>query len=234
MKIRLSQLKKIIREEVERSRLRESLDDVRTSDMAAVTLDTGTSRTAVIYNVEAMITALGRRMLDDTFKVVGVVQISEPKGAPCRGAWMIRAIAGPGKIMYGLSYAMSPTGLIVPDRSSVSPSATAAWRGYSAKATSGNMLPLDDASMHTSSGKSKGPHPNHTDSPEDDCFTSHDEEFLNAAYRGPGGEKALLDRLTNNHERAMKMIDAVGDRRDQIEAALIDAGYVAFDVAMDF
>ena len=234
MKIRLSQLKKIIREEVERSRLRESLDDVRTSDMAAVTLDTGTSRTAVIYNVEAMITALGRRMLDDTFKVVGVVQISEPKGAPCRGAWMIRAIAGPGKIMYGLSYAMSPTGLIVPDRSSVSPSATAAWRGYSAKATSGNMLPLDDASMHTSSGKSKGPHPNHTDDPEDDCFTSHDEEFLNAAYRGPGGEKALLDRLTNNHERAMKMIDAVGDRRDQIEAALIDAGYVAFDVAMDF
>ena len=234
MKIRLSQLRKIIREEIAKPALLENLDAVRTSDMAAIMLDTGTSRTAVVYNVEAMITALGRRMLDDTFKVVGVVQISEPKGAPCRGAWMIRAIAGPGKIMYGLSYAMSPTGLIVPDRSSVSPSATAAWRGYSSKASPGNMLPLDDASMHTPSGKSKGPHPNHTDAPEDDCFTSHDEEFLNAAYKGPGGEKALLDRLTNNHERAMKMVGAVGNRRNQIESALVDAGYVAFDVAMDF
>ena len=234
MKIKLSQLKNIIREEVGRSLFRESLEDIRTSDVAAIMLNTGTSRTAVVYNVEAMITALGRRMLDDTFKVVGVVQISEPKGAPCRGAWMIRAITGPGKIMYGLAYAMSPTGLIVPDRSSVSPTAAAAWRGYSTKASPENVLPLDDASMHTPSGKSKGPHPNHTPDPMDDCFTSHDEEFLNAAYRGPGGEKALLDRLTNNHERAMKLVNASDDKREKIESALVDAGYVAFDVAMGF
>lgn len=228
MKIKLSQLKKIIREEVARS-----LDDVSTSDIAAVTMETGTSKTAVVYNVEAMITALGRRTLDDTFKVVGIVQISEPKGAPCRGAWMIRGITGPGKIMYGLAYAMSPTGLIVPDRSSVSPSARAAWKGYSSKANPADVLPLDDAD-HPKKGVDPYHDKHHTADPMDDCYTSHGEEHLNAAYRGPGGESALLDRLMYNHERAMKLVNASDDKREQIESALIDAGYVAFDTAMGF
>jgi len=232
MKIKLSQLRKIIREEIVRPTLFENLDDLITSDMAAVVSDTGTSRTAVVYNVDALITALGRRRLD-TLKVVGIVQISEPRGAPCRGAWMIRGITGPGKIMYGLAYAMSPTGLVVPDRSSVSPSATAAWKKYSLKAGPGKMLPLDDAS-HPKPGTDPHHDKHHTEDPNDDCFTSHDEEFLNAAYKGPGGEAALLDRLTNNHERALKMIDATGRRREEIESELLDAGFMAFDVAMDF
>lgn len=232
MKIRLSQLRKIIREEITKPALLESLEDVIISDMAAVVSDTGTSRTAVVYNVDALITALGRRRLD-TLKVVGIVQISEPRGAPCRGAWMIRGITGPGKIMYGLAYAMSPSGLVVPDRSSVSPSATSAWKKYSLKADSDKILPLDDAS-HPKSGTDPYHDKHHTEDPNDDCFTSHDEEFLNAAYKGPGGEAALLDRLTNNHERALKMIDATGRRREEIESEILDAGFMAFDVAMDF
>lgn len=233
MKIKLSQLRKIIREEVKKASLLESLDDVNTSDIAAVTMDTGKSKTAVVYNVESMITALGRRMLDDTFKVVGIVQISEPKGAPCRGAWMIRGITGPGKIMYGLAYAMSPTGLIVPDRSSVSPSARSAWKGYSTKAGRGDVLPLDDAD-HPAKGVDPYHDAHHTSDPMDDCYTSHGEEYLNSAYRGPGGESALLDRLMYNHERAMKLVGASTEKRDEIESALIGAGYVAFDVAMGF
>lgn len=232
MKIRLSQLRKIIREEIAKPALLENLDDLITSDMAAVVSDTGTSRTAVVYNVDALITALGRRRLD-TLKVVGIVQISEPRGAPCRGAWMIRGITGPGKIMYGLAYAMSPTGLVVPDRSSVSPLATAAWKKYSSKVGPDKMLPLDDAS-HPKPGEDPHHDKHHTEDPNDDCFTSHDEEFLNAAYKGPGGEAALLDRLTNNHERALKMIDATGRRREEIESEILDAGFMAFDIAMDF
>ena len=232
MKIRLSHLKKIIKEEVRRAHLSESLEDIITSDMAAVVTDTGTARTAVVYNVDALITALGRRRLD-TLKVVGIVQISKPQGAPCRGAWMIRGITGPGKIMYGLAYAMSPTGLVVPDRSSVSPSAAAAWKKYSVKAEPNKIFPLDDAS-HPARGKDAQHDKYHTEDPGDDCFTSHDEEFLNAAYKGPGGEVALLNRLTNNHERVLKMIDASGRRREEIESEVLDAGFMAFDIAMDF
>ena len=233
MKTKLSQLRKLIREEIRKIHLNESLDDVSTSDIAAVMMDTGTSRTAVVYNVEAMITALGRRVLDDTFKVVGIVQISEPKGAPCRGAWMIRGITGPGKIMYGLAYAMSPNGLIVPDRSSVSPSASKAWKGYAKKVSAGDILPLDDAD-HPKKGVDPQHDAYHTEDPVDDCHTSHGEEWLNAAYRGPGGEGALLDRLLYNHERAMKLVNATEDKRDEIESTLVDAGYLAFDIAMDF
>lgn len=233
MKTKLSHLRTIIREEIRRLHLNESLDDVNTSNIAAVTMETGTSKTAVVYNVESMITALGRRMLDDTFKVVGIVQISEPKGAPCRGAWMIRGITGPGKIMYGLAYAMSPTGLIVPDRSSVSPSARSAWKGYSTKAGRGDVLPLDDAD-HPAKGVDPYHDAHHTSDPMDDCYTSHGEDYLNSAYRGPGGESALLDRLMYNHERAMKLVGANAEKRDEIESALIGAGYVAFDVAMGF
>lgn len=231
MKIRLSQLRKIIREEVEKIRLHESLDNIITSDMAAVISDTGTARTAVVYNVDAMITALGKRRLDDTFKVVGIVQVSEPRGARCRGAWVIRGITGPGKIMYGLAYAMSPTGLVVPDRSSVSPSAENAWKNYSMKTTPSNVMPLDDAS-HPKPGTDAYHDKHHTEDPDDDCFTTHNEDFLNAAYRGPGGEKALLDRLTNNHERVLRMLKATDERREEIESTLLDAGYVTFDAVM--
>lgn len=95
------------------------------------------------------------------------------------------------------------------------------------------MLPLDDAS-HPKPGVDPHHDKHHTEDPNDDCFTSHDEEFLNAAYKGPGGEAALLDRLINNHERALKMIDTTGRRREEIESEILDAGFMAFDIAMDF
>jgi len=94
------------------------------------------------------------------------------------------------------------------------------------------MLPLDDAD-HPKKGTDVFHDKHHTDDPQDDCFSSHEEPHLNAAYRGPGGESALLDRLYGAHLEAMKNLSAEsGMKKDEIESGIIDAGYSHFDFAM--
>lgn len=214
--------------------LREAtLDDLNTSSMAVVTDETSGGRTAVVYDT-AVVAAHSDPSREIPRKaVIGFVQIAAPRGAACRGAWQVKGITGPGKIVYSLAYAMSPTGLIVPDRSNVSPSASSAWKGYAAKADADNILPLDDAD-HPKAGTDPYHDAHHTPDAADDCFTSHEEEHLNAAYRGRGGEGALLDRLMDAHEVLMQKLSAEGVVTADLEAAILDAGYTAFDAVMGY
>ena len=210
--------------------LREAtLDSVNTTGMAAIVDETGSSKIAVVYKVDA-IEALEDMGVVDPNAIVGFVKIAPPRGAPCRGAWQVKAIVGPGKLVYGLAYAMSPTGIIVPDRSEVSDSASDAWKGYAAKTDPKNILPLDDAD-HPKRGTDKHHDKHHTDDPHDDCYTAHSEDHLNAAYRGPGGESELIDRLMDSHMMLKNKMKQRGVDITKLEDAIIDAGYNKFDSA---
>lgn len=218
--------------EIRANLLREaSLDDLNTASMAAYVDDDANSASAVVYDVAAISAAPTGEIPGSA--IIGFVQISAPRGAPCRGAWQVRAITGPGKIVYSLAYALSPNGLVVPDRSNVSPQASNAWAAYAAKAGPQNVLPLDDAD-HPKKGTDPYHDAHHTADPSDDCYTSHEEEHLNAAYRGPGGEGALLDRLTSAHEELMKKLSAGGTKVADLEGAILDAGYAKFDKVMGY
>jgi len=210
-----------------------SLDDVDASDMAAVVDDAGSSRTAVVYDAKKIAERKKSGVEIPVNDIVGFVNVAQPKGAPCRGAWQVKGITGPGKIVYGIAYALSPTGLVVPDRSNVSPQASNAWKSYSAKIGPKNILPLDDAD-HPKRGTDKHHDKHHTEDPQDDCYTSHTEDHLNAAYRGPGGEGALLDRLMDAHEALMAKLKKQGIDTSELEAAILDAGYTKFDGVMGY
>jgi hypothetical protein len=143
--------------------------------------------------------------------IKGIVSIGDP-GGPCRGALKIDYIAGPGygHILYPLAHAMSPNGIIIPDRptgksTNVSDDDAAAWRSSILKFNRVG-LPLDDIDAHKSNPMK--PHLYHTPEPEDDCkvHTNPERTFLNYAFPSIGGEKDLLKKLVLNHQKAMSKI----------------------------
>lgn len=207
-----------------------SLEGVDTTGLAAIIDDTGRVSTAVVYDISSIEELSGPEYKISNDSIVGFVQIAAPRGAPCRGAWQVKGIAGPGKIVYGLAYAMSPTGLVVPDRSEVSSSASDAWKGYAAKTDPKNILPLDDAD-HPKRGTDKHHDKYHTEDPNDDCYTAHTEDHLNAAYRGPGGELSLLNKLKSSHLELMNKLSTEGKNTADLEEAIIVAGHAMFDKA---
>ena len=211
--------------------LREGSGGVGDDLAVCVTSVSGVRATATVYRVgETLERWRDVSGLDSC--IVGWVNLWKPTGAPCRGAWMIAGIAGPGRLIYGLAYALSPTGLVVPDRTSVSPSAKAAWKGYAAKAAARDAVyPLDDAD-HPSKGQSAYHDAHHTEDPNDDCYTSHDEDFLNAAYEGHGDEDAMLKRLQVAHRAVLAQIPE-GLRR-KFEEEIQDAGYGWADTQMNY
>ena len=143
---------------------------------------------------------------------------------------MIRGVAGDGKYAYGAAYALSPTGLIVPDRSNVSPSAKRTWSNYSPKAiAAGRAMPLDDAD-HPKEGEDPFHDMHHTLDPDDDCYTSHTEPYLNYAYHGGGGEGSMLESLHDSHLTASEKIsDEFGIPSDELESIILEAGLMYFD-----
>lgn len=223
-------------ENIYRRLLREASGEKDAASMAALVDESGNSKTAVVYNTTA-ISSSPEGAVPST-AIVGFVKISQPSGAPCRGAWQVKGITGPGGIVYPIAYALSPTGLVVPDRSEVSPEASAAWLRYSqTPAGKAGRLPLDDAS-HPAEDEDPFHDWNHTaDDKSDDCYTSHyepNERHLNYAYRGPGGESAVLNRLTTAHEALMKKLAGGGTDVETLESAILDAGYAAFDAVMGY
>jgi hypothetical protein len=179
--------------------------------------------TAVIYDQNALlnnVSFLKRNMFDNkkikqflintVYK--GIVQIKPPTGGNCHGAWQVSAAAGPGlgKTLYGLGYALSPSGLLMSDRKNVSQSARGAWSKVFS--SSRKKLPLDDSSMHDSAGNSIAYHPNHTPETDDDCaaFSVETGEQLNYAYEKEGWEDGLLNFLEKNHEMTMSEFAQIG------------------------
>ena len=117
--------------------------------------------------------------------VVGYISCSPPSRGEAWGAWEVTAAAGKGygKILYSIGYALSPKGLLMPDRTSVSDDARDAWKKASKTHAS---LELDAL-----------PPMNKTDTREDDAEV-HDEEgfeYLDRAYKATGDENDMLNRL---------------------------------------
>lgn len=139
------------------------------------------------------------------FIEVGPPQLDGVRGR-CHDAWMVYRAAGPGygKIVYGVGYALSPSGRLMSDRGSVSNSAIEGWRKQSVGGR--KRLRLDDVDHnHKKPGNEY-----HTEDPEDDCevFTVFSQtEPLNYAYTARREEHSILDQLRRAHEEVMSAFD---------------------------
>jgi hypothetical protein len=198
------------------------------TDLAAIRSLQGGVISTIVYSISNVrlklneLSEISRGYFDDNTRereffvdeiIKGVIGIDEkiPYMGNCHGALSINRIAhnkkSPGfgiGILYPIAFAMSPTGMIVPDRTAVKPGAAKAWeKMYSFK----KSYPLDDKSKHDQNNNSLINHPNHTADPVDDCITTHTAEYLNSAYEADGSEKALLGRLLANHQQFMSEIN---------------------------
>lgn len=214
MKIKLGELRRIIREAA-------GVENLNTDELAAMlTEDAGGARVVVYHPIP--IENMMRKSPGDVFDrspdlmeklksyVVGWVQVVDP-GPPCWDAKMIASIAGPGKLMYGLAYALSPSGLLISDRESMTPVAISAWRNMSSKG-SHHKKKLDNVSEPA------------TPEPDDDCIL-RPEEFLNYAYEAQGWEMGALETMNDNHEAVIGRVTKSGVlSRDEVEKALDTAG----------
>lgn len=212
MKIRLGDLRRIIRE---------ALDDPkglasRSRDLAAYVIDESSfdKKTAVIYYPDRLkeflenraVVADKRGLADEVVNediVRGYIVIAKPasKRTPCNGAWEVKFSVGPGAIVYGVGYALSPSGILMPDRRSVSRRAVDGWLKQSGRANK----TLDDVDAHDGS---KRDHPNHTDDTSDDCrMNDQGIDDLNRSYEIIAGEKEMLKSMMERHNETMMWFD---------------------------
>ena len=140
---------------------------------------------------------------------------------PSRDGWVVKSSVGPGygQLIYGLAYAASPSGIIVPDRDYVSDSAFSSWTKAFAK---GRHEPLDDID------NPQTPDPNddskfHTKT-DIDCKKGRDPKVLNYAYHGEGWEKEMLRSLSSKHDSMIKSIDSLYITKAEIERVLLSGG----------
>ena len=143
--------------------------------------------------------------------IIGCVSIKDTAD-PCLGAYEISTIAGRGKLVYGLAYALSPNGMIISDRYSMSPEALGAWKNMADKGTR-SRKPLDNV---------KNPR---TEDPSDDC-TWRKEEYLNYAYESEGWEKGMLSSLRAAHKNFVITLDVP---QKDFENVITIAGGLFFD-----
>ena len=214
MKIRLGDLRRIIREAADGASL-------NTDELAAMLIEEDSGARVVVYHpvpVENMM----RKLPGDVITlspdlmgklksyVVGWVKVVKPTD-PCWDAMMIASIAGPGKLMYGIGYALSPSSLLISDRDSMTNVAVSAWRNMSTKGTRGKKK-LDDVDAPS------------TPEPVDDCKVLKDD-FLNYAYEAQGWEMSVLETMNDNHEAVIARITKGGIlSREEVEKALDTAG----------
>lgn len=217
MKIRLSELRAIIRDVIQ-----ETLDDPkdlkgRSSELAAYVIDEPSfdKKTAVIYSPDSLkkfleskshIAVADKRGLADLVVgediVVGYIVIAKPpsKRTPCNGAWEVKFSVGPGAVVYGVGYALSPSGILMPDRRSVSARAVGGWLKQSGRANK----TLDNVDAHDSSMD----HPNHTDDTSDDCrMNDSGVDALNRSYEIIAGEREMLAVMMKRHNETMRWFD---------------------------
>ena len=186
---------------------------VSTSNLAVLVDEGSQQKRAVIYNITQLMkfASEGGDFDDpeaavDAGVVEGYIMIEKPKD-PCNRAWEVKFTAGPGlgKIVYGIGYALSPSGALISDRSSVSSAAVGGW----SKAFSSDRpkKPLDDMS-HPAPGSDRFHDAHHTeDDASDDCKPSRQSiELLNYSYHAEGWEKPMLNSLKAAHVGVRKML----------------------------
>lgn len=123
---------------------------------------------------------------------------------PCNGAWEVSSIAGIGygKILYGLGYALVPGGRLMPDRYYSSKRAQGAW-----KKSLGRLrgFPLDDVDNPQ------------TKDPNDDCTVQvpvkkgGPDPVLDVAYEGPAVDPGPMQQVHRKTvEELMRILNDVG------------------------
>lgn len=196
-------MKRLLREYI-RSVLLESAPDE--SGLGALVKQEGEEIEVVLFKYDFLYAAMSRRKTDEDIfnflknnifdSVVGYGVFTRPEKGEAYGAYEVTHAAAPGlgKILYGMGYGLSPTGLLMPDRdkNAVSPDAEQAWKRAS---TGRKSLKLDAL-----------PPNNKTMNPEDDAVL-HDvpgKEHLDRAYKSQGWEKSMTINLTSKGETTLK------------------------------
>lgn len=147
--------------------------------------------------------------------VVGYISVGPPESGKAWGAWEVTRSAGRGhgKLLYAIGYALSPKGLLMPDRVSVSDSAISAWQKASKTHDSLQLDPL--------------PPENRTDTKEDDAEV-HDKEgleFLDKAYKAQGWEKSAVDDMIAAGNRIEEMLEKkLKSKAGAVVGAFLSAG----------
>lgn len=153
---------------------------------------------------------------DDFWKLcvkstIGFIRIIESK-EPCYGAWEVTRSAGPGygKLVYAMGYHMSPTGKLMPDRTSVSDSAREAWRKANKKSKG---LKFDDVNNPK------------TSDPSDDCVIHYPPNKIFKSYDDKK-RSAVTKKTSDTGDKSKKFI-ANKEKLDAINRAyqLGDMGY---------
>ena len=192
------------REERGRRRLKQA------EGMAAYTMQSGGIKTAILYNPSYVLSNIDDILRGGNPKIyvlvrvmLGIIEIGKTHD-PCNGAWEVRMSAvknkGDGGLIYGLAFAMSPTGILTPDRRSVSQRAQQGWiqqksRGgkpFDKAGQPANADPSDDCELHH----------------EDDLCKMHiDLDILNRSYEEEGWENQLFSHLEAVHDETMDQLD---------------------------
>lgn len=173
MKIRLGDLRRLIREALEGE------------DLALYVWKLSAGFIKIALYSPAELLALDWRNRWELPKEIlkGYAAFHEPD-QPCNDAWEVTSIAGVGygKLLYGLGYSLVPTGRLMPDRMYSSKRAKDAWGKQVGKLQS---YPLDD--FYAPKEKQLTP-----DDPSDDCDLQvpmkkgGPDPVLDAAYEGGG------------------------------------------------
>lgn len=130
---------------------------------------------------------------------------------PCRRAWQVSSIAGIGfgKLLYGLGYALVPSGRLMPDRDFSSKRAKDAWTRSAGKMKG---LPLDDVENPKTPEK------------EDDCKVQvptdkgGPDPVLDVAYEGPQVDPGPMERVHEKTiEKLMGVLNSVSNKRFDYE-----------------
>jgi hypothetical protein len=232
--MRLGELRRIIRE---------SIGD---GDLGVVVEEGPGTKLAVLYSTSSLLKVIDS-VSDDDFQefsdvasafsshgvVVGFIKIRQ-LDAPCHGAWEVVNSWGPGrgKDVYGVGYAMSPSGRLVSSRSSVSRAARGDRdRGGWAKASRSRMsFVLDD--LYAEPQDKLTP-----DDPDDDCelykpiSAGGPDPVLDRAYDAQGWEVPAFEAMVSRHEGTMEEVLKIDpdETRRRVEQGLIAAGRMAFN-----
>jgi hypothetical protein len=227
-----------ITERVLRRLLRES--NGANLDGLAVLIDTSGEPTAVIYSREVVTDNLPGPNLktkpiwdkSETFfmtKVVkGLIRIQAPPG-PCDDAWQARYTVGPGlgKLVYGLGYALSPSGKLMASRekggageAKVTASAQGGWaKAFQKKDRIGRRL--DDIELPQDQRLTP-------DDPTDDCILQDpkgEDNPINYSYKAEGWEAGALHSLKAVHRQVMAEIPP---EFQEVFVAKLGTGAMAF------
>ena len=218
MKMRLGELRRLIREAVGGERL--ALCVSETSDRIKIVLYSPAEVLAPGADVGKLTDSAALRSA-----VRGYAVFKRPKESlgPCNDAWYVSAIAGVGygADLYGFGYSLVPSGRVMPDRIYSAPRAVNAWTKAGKKTDpEGNpvlrKLPLDDIDEPV------------TPDPEDDCTLQvprtrgGPDPILDIAYEGGAAAKDPTPYVRVHEEVLDRLPDDVpGDR---FEAALLTLG----------